>query len=71
MPVTFPPASADGAMMCVNVIVLADAMVERVMNFTVELSLETVGESLSVGNNSTLIILVDSDGNQQFFYLET
>ncbi len=64
MSVSFTPGSSDGDMVCVNVTVIADAMVERVMNFTVELSLDTVGESLSLGNDATLVILVDSDGKQ-------
>ncbi len=66
MPVTFTSGSSDGAMMCVNVTVVADAMVEGEMNFIVGLTLVTVGESISVGNNSTLVILVDSDGNDRF-----
>ncbi len=63
MPVVFLPGSPDGDTVCVNVTVLADAMVERVMNFTVELTLDTVGDSLSLGNDATLVVLVDSDGN--------
>ncbi len=66
MPVTFTSGSSDGAMMCVNVTVVADAMVERVMNFTVDLTLETIKENLNVGISSTLVILVDSDGIQQY-----
>ncbi len=65
MPVAFRPGFPDGDTVCVNVTVLADAMIERVMNFTVELTLDTVGDSLSLGNDATLVVLVDSDGNEK------
>ena len=63
MSVAFTSGSSDGDMVCVNVTVLADAMVERVMNFTVELTLNTEGDSLSLGNSSTLVLITDSNGN--------
>ena len=63
MLVSFMPGSSNGSMVCVNVTVLEDMMVEREGNFTVELTLNTVGESLDLGNSLTRVILVDSDGN--------
>ena len=62
MPVTFPFGSMDGAMMCVNVTVFFDGLVECEEDFTLQLVLNTDGDSISLGNNSTEIILVDSDG---------
>ena len=62
MPVAFNSGASDGDRACVNVTVLADAMVECEERFTLELILQTSGDSLSSGNNSTSIILADSDG---------
>ena len=58
---TFPTDSSDGDMVCANVTLLQDSMVECVEEFTVELMLDTNKDSLSLENNSTLITLLDSD----------
>ena len=50
-------------MVCANVTVASDNLVECEEIFTLELFLDTIKDSLSVGNNSTLITLKDSDGN--------
>ncbi len=44
--------------------VVPDMMVECEEDFTVELTLDTNKDSLSLGDSSTLITLVDSDGMQ-------
>lgn len=62
MNVEFLPGSINGTMVCVNVSVLEDLMVESEGNFTVELTLNTNEDSLSLGNSQTQIILLDSDG---------
>ncbi len=61
MPLIFPTDSSDGDMVCANVTVVSDDMVECEEEFSVELTLDTIKDSLSLGNNSTLIALVDSD----------
>ncbi len=48
--------------MCTNVAVVSDGLVECEEEFTVELSLVTDKQNLDLGNNSTAITLVDSDG---------
>ena len=63
MSVAFLPGSSNGSMVCVNVTVHEDMMVEREGNFTVELTLNTVGDNLDLGNSLTRVFLVDSDGN--------
>ena len=69
MSVAFTSGSSDGDRVCVNVTVLADAMVELEENFVLELTLLTIGESLSLGNNSTDVILIDNDGMSFRFIL--
>ncbi len=61
---SFASGSPDGAMVCTNVTVVPDMMVECEEDFTVELTLDTDKDSLSLGDSSTLVTLVDSDGMQ-------
>ena len=49
-------------MQCANVTVLSDGLVECEEDFTVELTLSTTGGGIQLGNNSTSVILIDSDG---------
>ncbi len=62
MPLIFPINSSNGDMVCANVNVSFDGMVECEEEFNVGLTLDTIKDSLSLGNNSTLVTLVDSDG---------
>lgn len=59
---TFAPGSGDGARICSSVAILSDNVTELEENFSIALNLVTAGESLSVGNNVTLVTLTDSDG---------
>ncbi len=61
MPVTFTVGSFDGVAECINVTVLPDEFVEGEEDFTLELILNSVGNSLSIGNNSTAIAIIDSN----------
>ena len=54
----------NGAMECVNVTVNRDDLVECEEEFTLELTLNSSKDSLSLGNNVTVMTLVDSDGMQ-------
>lgn len=62
MSITFPTGSAGGAEMCASVTVNSDHMVETEEYFIVMLALETSGTSLSLGRNTSVITLIDSDG---------
>ena len=62
MPVTFSSGSADGDKVCTNVTILLDDIVECEEYFTVELSLNTIGGGISLGNNLTAVTVMDSDG---------
>ena len=66
VPVTFPLGSMDGAMMCVNVTVFFDGLVECEEDFTLELALNTDGDSIGLGNNSTEVTLIDSDCKHEY-----
>ncbi len=66
IPLIFPTDSSDGDVVCANVTVISDGMVECEEEFSVELTLDMIKDSLSLGNNSTLITLVDSDGMTDF-----
>ena len=59
--VTFTPGLTDGAMMCANISLASDMMVECEEDFTVNLELNTIKDNLGLGSNSTRVTLVDSD----------
>lgn len=62
MLLTFPSGSTDGAVVCANVTVIRDNMVECEEEFSLLLTLETATiKSLSLGNNTTSVVLRDSD----------
>ena len=64
LPVMFDSGMVDGSMVCANVTLSMDGLVECEESFTVELTLDTVKDSLSLGANSTTVVtLRDSDGN--------
>lgn len=56
---TFAPNSSSGAEMCTSVTILFDNMMEENELFTVSLSLETVTDSLRLGNDLTEVNLTD------------
>ena len=61
--ITFESGMSDGSMVCANVSLSMDGLIECEENFTVELALETVKDSLSLGvSTTTVITLQDSDG---------
>ena len=62
MLLSFTPGSSDGDMVCINATVLSDDLVECEEDFAVALTLNTVGDSIELGNNSTAVTLIDSDG---------
>ena len=61
----FAAGSSGGATECANVTLVADSMVECQEEFTVELTLDTVKGSLSLGNSQTAVTLMDDDGTIQ------
>lgn len=69
MLLTFGPDSADGAEMCASVTANSDNLVELEEDFTVILSLVTLGASLSVGNAATIVAVADSDGIWSYFFV--
>ena len=63
IPVVFQFGMSDGSMVCANVSLSMDGLIECEENFTVELTLDTVKDSLSLGANTvTVVTLQDSDG---------
>jgi hypothetical protein len=62
-PVTFPAGSADGTRMCTSVTVNSDYLVEAEEYFTVRLALVSSGTSFILGNATSTITLIDSDGS--------
>lgn len=64
MPLQFISGSGNGAQMCANVTVIPDNLVECDEEFTLRLTLLTNKESLSLQNNFTSVVLLDSDGMQ-------
>ena len=62
MSLIFLPGATNGESVCVNVTLLTDQLVECEEDFTVVLALDTVGDSVSLGNSSTAVTLLDSDG---------
>ena len=58
----FESGMSDGSMVCANVSLSMDGLIECEENFTVELTLDTVKDSLSLGVNTiTVVTLQDSD----------
>ena len=55
----------NGFMECINVTVNRDDLVEFEEEFSVELMLNSSKDNLSLGNNVTVVTLVDSDGMQK------
>lgn len=62
MPLTFPSGSEDSAEMCASVSVNSDNLVELEEDFTITLSLVTLGAIFTLGNNVSAVTLIDSDG---------
>jgi hypothetical protein len=60
--ITFVNGSSDGAEMCVSLTVNSDSLVEYEEYFVVHQSLVTSGASLSIGNNVSIVTIIDSDG---------
>lgn len=58
---TFISGSTDGAMMCANVTVHSDNLVEPEEEFSIELTLDMIKDNLILGKTSTSVILKDSD----------
>ena len=63
MSATFSNGSAHGTNICTNVTVNSDSEVESEEQFTVMLALVVSGTSLSLGNTTSAVILIDNDGN--------
>ena len=63
MPLSFTPGASNGERVCINITVLFDGLVECEEDFTVVLTLDTVGDNIFLGKNSTAVTLLDSDGN--------
>ena len=66
MPLTIPSGFTDGAMICSNVSLHRDNLVEPEEKFSVELALDNIKDNLILGNSSTSVILKDSDGMKSF-----
>ena len=63
LPVMFEFGMIDGSMVCENVSLSMDGIIECEENFTVNLILETIKGSLNLGANTTTVVtLQDSDG---------
>lgn len=62
MPLQFPSGSINDAEICANVTVIPDNMVECDEDFSLELTLLTAKDGLSLGNDATSVVLLDSDG---------
>ena len=62
VPLTFSKGSANGAKACTPLTAVADNLVECGEDFTVILELISSGTSIRLGNNSTAVSLIDSDG---------
>ena len=61
--VIFDSGMSDSSMVCANVSLLMDGLVELEEYFTVELTLDTVKSGIDLGaTTSTVVILQDSDG---------
>lgn len=69
IPIFFSFGSVDGDVVCANVTVLPDGMIECEEDFVVNLALNTVGENIALGNNFTVVTLADSEGNINFVYV--
>ena len=61
-PMSFTPGASNGERVCVNITVLSDGLVECEEDFTVLLTLNTAEDNIFLGNNSTVVTLLDSDG---------
>lgn len=62
MPLTFVPGSGNGTELCAPIITNPDDLIECDENFTVILALTTLGTSINVGNNISVITLLDIEG---------
>ena len=71
MTLVFASGSPNGTMMCANVAVLNDSMVECDEEFSVELSFDAAKDNLILANNTTSVMLMDSDGMSKRAYCIT
>jgi hypothetical protein len=60
--ITFSNGSTDGEEVCTSVIVNSDSEVEPEEHFNVMLAIVVSGTSFGLGNKTSVINLVDSDG---------
>ena len=58
----FDPGSGDGSTACVNITINEDVFVEGNETFSVELSLETTGLGVTLGNSEGTVVITDKDG---------
>ena len=62
VPLLFSAGASDGDVVCANVTVLPDSVVENKEEFIFELTLNSTKSSLSIGNRSTIVTIIDSTG---------
>ena len=60
---TFMSGEGNGVNECLTVSITDDNMVECDEQFTVSLTLNTEGDSLSTGNTLTTVTIMDDDGS--------
>ena len=58
----FPEGSEDGARMCINVTIHDDLLVEGNETFSVKLAIESGNGGVSLGNNHSVITILDANG---------
>ena len=62
---SFTPGASNDDMVCTNVTLASDELVECEEEFSLVLTLSTEGDNLFLGNSVTAITLLDSDGKTQ------
>ena len=62
----FPAGSMDSAMVCSNITILPDTLVEGNETFEVNLSLETTERGVTLENDATVITIIDNEGTVKF-----
>ncbi len=69
MEMVFSAGVQNGAMVCIDIIIIDDNTVEGTESFRVSLALNTPGLGVILGNIMTVVTIGDNEGTNFFSYL--
>ena len=62
----FSAGSGDGMMLCIDVSIMEDLLVEGTELFSIKISLVASGQGVTIGMSETIVAITDADGQKSF-----